>query len=140
MINLYCSNKKILPKIIERTCIISVSYTHLDVYKRQELATASGAKICLITKYNEPKPKTAKPATPIPITEPPVKETFNAFARDVFAASAVLTFDLVAIFIPINPAEAERMAPKTKDIPKLQCELELEAPIKPSKTATIITK
>ena len=48
----------------------------------------------------DPKPKTAKPATPIPITEPPVKDTFKAFANEVRAASAVRTFDLVAIRIP----------------------------------------
>ena len=43
-----------------------------------ESTLASGAKICLIIKNKEPKPKTARPATPIPITEPPVKETLSA--------------------------------------------------------------
>ena len=70
--------------------------------------------------YKPPNPKTAEPATPIPMTEPPVKETFNAFDNEVFAASAVLTLDLVAIFIPINPASAESIAPRTNEIPILQ--------------------
>ena len=50
---------------------------------------------------NPPNPKIAKPATPIPITEPPVKETFKALAKDVRAASAVRTFAFVATIIPI---------------------------------------
>ncbi len=91
-------------------------------------------------KYKAPNPKTAKPATPIPITEPPVKDTFRAFESDVFAASAVLTLDLVAIFIPMKPAKAESTAPKTNARPMLQCELALPAPIKASKIATITTK
>ena len=90
--------------------------------------------------YNPPKPSTAKPATPIPITEPPVKETFNAFDKDVFAASAVLTLALVAIIIPIKPANADRIAPKTNEIPILQCELALVPPITANKMATITTK
>ena len=60
------------------------------------------------------KPKTAKPATPSPITVPPPKETFNAFGKLVFAACVVLTFVLVAIFIPIFPANAENIAPIIK--------------------------
>ena len=60
------------------------------------------------------KPKTAKPATPRPITVPPPKETFNAFGKLVFAACVVLTFVLVAIFIPMFPANAENIAPIIK--------------------------
>ena len=59
-------------------------------------------------------PKTAKPATPNPITVPPPKETFRAFGKLVRAACVVLTFVFVAIFIPIFPANAEKKAPKTK--------------------------
>ena len=103
-------------------------------------AAEPGAKICLIIKYKAPNPNTANPATPIPITEPPVKETFRALESDVFAASAVLTLALVAIFIPMNPARAERIAPKTNARPILQCEFALLAPIKASNTATITTK
>ena len=57
--------------------------------------------ICLSTKNKPPNPNTAKPDTPKPITDPPVKETFNACAKLVLAACAVLTFALVATFIPI---------------------------------------
>lgn len=60
-------------------------------------------------------PKTAKPATPKPITVPPRKDTFNACARLVRAACVVRTLALVAIFIPINPAAAEKKQPVTKD-------------------------
>ena len=48
-----------------------------------------------------PSPKTARPATPIPITLPAVNDTFNAFAKLVLAACVVRTFAFVAIFIPI---------------------------------------
>jgi hypothetical protein len=59
-------------------------------------------------------PITAKPATPNPITVPPVKETCKALAKDVRAACVVLTFAFVAIRIPIFPAIAENNEPKTK--------------------------
>ncbi len=63
-----------------------------------------------------PKPKTANPATPMPITAPPVKDTFKALAREVLAACAVRTFALVATFMPIYPASAERKAPSRKEM------------------------
>ncbi len=63
---------------------------------------------------NAVKPKTAKPATPSPITVPPPKDIFSAFGKLVLAACVVLTFVLVAIFIPIFPAKAEKTAPKIK--------------------------
>ena len=66
-----------------------------------ELAAEPGAKICLSIMNKLPKPNTAKPATPNPITDPPVKETANALCKLVLAACAVRTFALVAIFIPI---------------------------------------
>ena len=62
-----------------------------------------------------PNPNTANPATPKPITLPPVKDTFKACANDVFAACAVRTFAFVAIFIPIYPAVAENTAPMIKE-------------------------
>ena len=37
----------------------------------------------------------------MPMTEPPVKETCNALAKEVRAASAVRTLALVAIFMPM---------------------------------------
>ena len=58
-------------------------------------------------------PKTARPATPKPITMPPEKETANAFGRLVRAASVVRTLASVAIRIPIFPARAEKIAPTT---------------------------
>ena len=61
---------------------------------------------------NEPNPITAKPATPRPITDPPVKLTFNAWAKLVRAACVVRTFALVAMFIPMYPANAESTATK----------------------------
>ena len=72
------------------------------------------------TKNKPPKPKTANPETPNPITDPPVKDTFKALAKLVLAACAVLTFALVATFIPIYPAVALKTAPITKDIAILQ--------------------
>ena len=72
------------------------------------------------TKNKPPKPKTAKPDTPNPITDPPVKDTFKACAKLVLAACAVLTFALVATFIPIYPAVALKTAPIIKEIAILQ--------------------
>ena len=63
---------------------------------------------------NAVRPKTAKPATPSPITVPPPKEISSAFGRLVLAACVVLTLVFVAIFIPIFPAKAENTAPKIK--------------------------
>ena len=61
------------------------------------------------------RPNTPKPTTPNPITEPPAKATSSALPKDVLAALVVLTFALVATFIPIKPASAEQIAPTTKD-------------------------
>ena len=60
-----------------------------------------------------------------PIIDPPKKATFNASeAPFSFAATAVLTFALVAVYIPINPAIPEHEAPTKKEIavchPKLK--------------------
>jgi hypothetical protein len=63
----------------------------------------------------EVKPRTAKPATPSPITVPPPKETFNA-GKLVRAACVVLTFVFVAIFIPIFPAKAEKRHQKQRQL------------------------
>ena len=65
------------------------------------LGSVPGAKKCLRIRKSPPNPKTANPATPRPITAPPVKETFNAFDKLVFAAWVVRTLALVAAFIPI---------------------------------------
>ena len=81
---------------------------------------ASGAKIIFKIINRAPKPSTAKPATPMPITLPPVKDTFKAFDKLVLAASAVRTFALVATFMPINPANALKNAPNIKATAILQ--------------------
>jgi hypothetical protein len=63
-------------------------------------------------KIKKVKPRTAKPATPSPITVPPPKETF-ACGKLVRAACVVLTFVLLLFSFPF-PAKAEKKAPKTK--------------------------
>ncbi len=50
------------------------------------------------------------------MTVPPPNEILSAFGKLVLAACVVLTFVLVAIFIPIFPAAAEKTAPHTKAI------------------------
>ena len=60
---------------------------------------------------NKLNPKTAKPATPSPITVPPPKATSSAFGRLVLAAWVVLLFASVAILIPMLPANPENIAP-----------------------------
>ena len=77
---------------------------------------------------SEPRPSTAKPATPIPITEPPENDTFNAVLRLVLAACAVRTLALVAIFIPIKPAKADNTAPIRKAMTITGLELPLVEP------------
>ena len=63
-----------------------------------------------------PNPNSPKPATDIPITAPPEKAIFNALViPPSMAAFVVLEFALVAIFIPIKPANPEQIAPRTKD-------------------------
>ena len=89
---------------------------------------------------NDVNPKTAKPATPRPITVPPPKEILSAFGKLVRAACVVLTFVFVAIFIPIFPANAEKMAPKIKATTINQCVVGTTKDTTVSKTLTIITK
>ena len=63
---------------------------------------------------NKLNPKTAKPATPSPITVPPPKATFKALGKLVLAACVVLELASVAIRIPIFPAKPEKNAPTIK--------------------------
>ena len=51
----------------------------------------------------------------VPSQYPPPKEILSASGKLVLAAWVVLTFVLVAIFIPIRPANAEKTAPITKE-------------------------
>jgi len=69
------------------------------------------------------------PATPIPITDPPVKETFKALDREVRAACAVLTLAFVAAFIPIKPASALKKAPIKNEMAIDQWDSLLDAPM-----------
>ena len=52
----------------------------------------------------------------MPVTEPARNATLSAGLRPCFAASAVLTFERTATFIPMKPAAAERTAPIKKPI------------------------
>ena len=65
-------------------------------------------------KNKSERPRTAKPATPRPMTVPPPKDTLSACGKLVLAASAVRALASVAIRIPIFPAAAEKNAPKIK--------------------------
>ena len=69
----------------------------------------------MITYKIEP-PSTPRPTTLRPITDPPVKATFNAFAKLVLAAFVVLLLALVATLIPKNPAKPDVMAPTKNEI------------------------
>ena len=77
-------------------------------------------KIARNTINKPPNPNIAKPATPNPITVPPVKETFKACFKLVRAACVVRTFAFVATFIPIYPAVAEKTAPIINAIEMIQ--------------------
>ena len=63
---------------------------------------------------NKLKPKTAKPATPRPMTVPPPNATFKALGKLVLAAWVVLELASVAIRIPMLPANPEKNAPTIK--------------------------
>ena len=85
------------------------------------------------------KPRTAKPATPNPITVPPPKETFSACGKLVRAAWVVLTLVLVAIFIPMFPAKAEKKAPKIKATTINKCVFTPSIWVIPAKTTLAIS-
>src|SRR6056297_2623462 len=69
---------------------------------------------------NTLRPRTPRPTTPRPITEPPANATSRPLPRLVLAALVVLTFALVATFIPIKPASPEQIAPTTNEIATIQ--------------------
>ena len=87
-----------------------------------------------------PRPKTPSPTTLIPITDPPVKATFNAEAKLVLAAFVVRLFALVATFIPRNPAKPEVTAPTTNESEIKALESALPEFANPRRTATATTK
>ena len=57
------------------------------------------------------KPPMASPATPMPITLPPVNATLSASRTDLRAAWVVGALAKVAAFIPMKPAAMEKIAP-----------------------------
>ena len=71
-------------------------------------------KLSSSPKYSNESPITPKPATHIPITDPPENATINASLRLVLAAFVVRLLDAVAAHIPMNPANAEQIAPSMK--------------------------
>ena len=76
------------------------------------VAVMPAGRKCKKNRMNSPpRPSMASPVTPMPMTVPPAKEILKALARLVRAACAVLTLACVAIFMPIQPARAENMAP-----------------------------
>ena len=91
-------------------------------------------------KNSKLSPNTARPATPKPITVPPPNDTFSAFGKLVFAASAVLAFASVAIRMPTFPARAEKNAPITNAIIIIQCVVSTSIEITPSAIAAMPTK
>ena len=110
---------------------------------RTSRAWATSVYMPVKTMYNVPRPKTANPATPRPMTAPPVNETDKAFAKEVRAACVVRTFALVAIFIPIHPAKALNTAPMIKAMAITQSVCAATASNsadQPNKAAAITTK
>ena len=81
-------------------------------------------------------PITPKETTPKPITAPPEKATSRALLSEVRAACVVLTFALVAMRMPMNPAKADIKAPTTKDKATNAVESVSASPLNTNKTAT----
>jgi len=61
-------------------------------------------------------PTTARPVKPKPMTAPDSNAIRKDFCKEILAAAAVLTFPLVAIFIPMYPEATEVPAPIKKQI------------------------
>ncbi len=89
---------------------------------------------------SELSPTTARPATPRPITVPPVKLTRSACERLVRAACVVRTFALVAMFMPIQPANALKNAPMRKATAITQSLCSTKVPLHASNTAAMAAK
>ena len=87
-----------------------------------------------------PRPKTPRPTTLIPMTDPPVNATFKAEAKPVRAALVVRLLALVATFIPKNPAKPEATAPTINDTEINALESVRPEFAKPKSIATAMTK
>ena len=85
-------------------------------------------------------PKTAKPATPNPMTMPPVKLTFKPSLKLERAACVVRTLACVAMRMPMLPANAENTAPMTKATMMNQWVVSTMLATKPSNAPAITTK
>ena len=72
------------------------------------------------------------------MTEPPVKDTLRACFRLVRAACVVRTLALVAIFMPMYPASAEKNAPIRNDTAIIGLEVGTNVPDQ-AKTIPAIT-
>ena len=84
-----------------------------------KLAPKLNAKTMLeffVNKYKIEEPAREVPTTAIPITAPPLKPAIKDFAKLSFAKIAVLIFAIVAILIPIIPANPEKVEPKINAI------------------------
>ena len=117
------------PANVSRTMVISMVFV-------QALSINTQKKMI----KNKVNPRTAKPATPSPITVPPPNDIFSAFGKLVLAAWVVLTLVLVAIFIPMFPAKAEKKAPKIKATTISQCVVGTIKETAAKATLTITTK
>ena len=62
-------------------------------------------------------PRSARPATSIPVTAPDLKATSSPSESDTEAACAVRTFARTETFMPMKPAAPDRIAPIAKPIP-----------------------
>ena len=80
-------------KPVSTSTVLSISSPFIDA--------PSGTKYIFRIINKPPSPNTARPATPRPITEPPVNDTLNALLRLVRAAWVVRTLAFVATLIPI---------------------------------------
>ena len=89
---------------------------------------------------SELRPKTASPATPSPITVPPVKATLSASFKLVRAACVVRTFALVAMFIPKYPAVALNTAPIRNEMAITGEDVSTNVPDHPRTIAATIAK
>ena len=85
-------------------------------------------------------PTIPRPTTESPMTRPPENATFRAFDKPSRAACVVLTFALVATFMPKKPASAEQIAPTMKLTEMIGEESTLPLLAKPRRIATEITK
>ena len=64
-------------------------------------------------------PRSARPATSMPVTAPARNATVRPACKPVCAAAAVRTLERTEMFIPIKPATPDRTAPTTKPVAEM---------------------